>query len=76
MSIFNDPVIELSPWPMSVTVSAEPEAIVSVTGISGNSYVLTYNGAAIGLVSPTTANEANVDAELPALWAAFKSANP
>ena len=61
---------------MSVTVSAEPEVIVSVTGISGNSYVLTHNGAAIGLVSPTEANEANVEAELPALYAAFKLANP
>ena len=76
MSIFNDPVIEPSPWPMSVTVSAEPEVIVSVTGISGNSYVLTYNGAAIGLVSPTTANADNVVAELPALFAEFKLANP
>ena len=76
MSIFNDPEIELSPWPMSVTVSAEPEVIVSVTGISGNSYVVSYEGVAIGLVSPTTANDANVEAELPALYAAFKEANP
>ena len=76
MSIFNDPVIELSPWPMSVTVSAEPEVIVSVTGISGNSYVVSYEGVAIGLVSPTEANELNVEAELPALYAAFKLANP
>ena len=51
---------------MSVTVSAEPLVIVTVSGISGNSYVV--NGY-IGLESPTTANEANVEAELPALWA-------
>ena len=68
MSLLTDP-IELSPWPMSVTVSTSPEVIVSVTGISGNSYVVNHDGAAIGLESPTTANEANVEAELPALWA-------
>ena len=67
--------IELSPWPMSVTVSAEPEVIVSVTGISGNSYVVSYDGAAIGLESPTTASELNAEAELPALFASFKEAN-
>jgi hypothetical protein len=54
---------------MSVTVSTTPEVIVSVTGISGNSYVVNHDGAAIGLESPTTANEANVEAELPVLWA-------
>lgn len=75
MNLLTDP-IELSPWPMSVTVSTEPEVIVSVTGISGNSYVLNYDGAGIGLVSPTEANEANAEAELPALWATFKLANP
>ena len=75
MSLLTDP-IELSPWPMSVTVSTTPEVIVSVSGISGNSYVLSYDGASIGLESPTEANEANVEAELPALWAAFKLANP
>ena len=69
------PEIELSPWPMSVTVSAEPEVIVSVTGISGNSYVVSYEGVAIGLVSTTEANEANAEAELPALFATFKEAN-
>jgi hypothetical protein len=68
MSLLTDP-IELSPWPMSVTVSTTPEVIVSVTGISGNSYVVNHDGAAIGLESPTTANEANVEAELPVLWA-------
>jgi len=66
----------ISPWPMSVTVSTEPEAIVSVTGISGNSYVFNYDGAGIGLVSPTVANEDNAEAELPALFTAFKASNP
>ena len=61
---------------MLVTVSATPEIIVSVTGISGNSYVLSYEGAAIGLVSPTVANEDNAEAELPALFATFKTVNP
>jgi hypothetical protein len=56
--------IEISPWPMTVTVA--PDVHVNVTGISGNSYVV--NGG-IGLESPTTANEANVEAELPILWA-------
>lgn len=70
MSLLTNPSeVELSPWPMSVTVSTTPEIIVSVTGISGNSYVFSYEGATIGLVSPTTANEANVEAELPVLWA-------
>jgi hypothetical protein len=55
----------ISPWPMSVTVSADPLVILDVTGISGNSYVV----QGIGLESPTTANEANVEAELPVLWA-------
>ncbi len=50
---------------MSVTVSADPLVILDVTGISGNSYVV----QGIGLESPTTANEANVEAELPVLWA-------
>ena len=63
------PTVELSPWPMSVTVSTEPEVIVTVTGISGNSYVVVHEGAAIGFVSPTTASEDNVEAELPVLWA-------
>jgi hypothetical protein len=54
---------------MSVTVSTTPEVIVSVAGISGNSYVVNHDGAAIGFVSPTTANEDNVEAELPILWA-------
>ena len=63
------PAVELSPWPMSVTVSTEPEVIVTVTGISGNSYVVVHEGAAIGFVSPTTASEDNVEAELPVLWA-------
>lgn len=63
------PEVIISPWPILVTVSASPEVIVSVTGISGNSYVLNYDGAAIGLVSPTTANEDNVETELPILWA-------
>jgi hypothetical protein len=63
----------LSPWPMTVTVSADPLVIVTVTGISGNSYVIDNR---IGLESPTTANELNVEDELPALWAAFKLANP
>ena len=76
MSMPITPEIELSPWPMSVTVSTDPEVIVSVTGTSGNSYVFSYDGAAIGLVSPTVANEANAEAQLPALFAAFKLANP
>ena len=59
----------ISPWPMSVTVSTHPEVIVTVTGISGNSYVINHDGAAIGLVSPTTANEDNAETELPILWA-------
>jgi hypothetical protein len=62
------PNTELSPWPMSVTVSTEPEVIVTVTGISGNSYVVLRDGAAIGFVSPTTASEDNVEDELPVLW--------
>ena len=70
------PEVELSPWPMSVTVSTTPEIILVVTGVSGNSYVLDYDGAAIGLVSPTVANEDNAEAELPALFATFKEANP
>jgi len=56
----------ISPWPMTVTVSSDPLVIVSITGISGNSYIV--NGY-IGLESPTTANEANAEAELPILWA-------
>jgi hypothetical protein len=63
--------LEISPWPMTVTVA--PDVFVNVTEISANSYVV--NGG-IGLESPTTANEANVEAELPALWAAHKLANP
>lgn len=51
---------------MSVTVSADPLVIVAVSGISGNSYVI---DGGIGLVSPTTANADNVEAELPILWA-------
>ena len=65
------PEIEISPWPM--TVEAAPTVFVTVSGISGNSYVI---DGGIGLVSPTTANDANVEAELPALYAAFKAANP
>ena len=56
----------ISPWPMSVTVSTNPLVVISVTGISGNSYVLQ---GGIGLVSPTTASAENVEAELPILWA-------
>ena len=58
---------------MSVTASASPLVIIDVVGISGNSYVI---AGGVGLVSPTEANEANVEAELPALFAAFKLANP
>ena len=65
--------LEISPWPMTVTVSADPLVIVTVTGISANSYVV---GGGIGLESPTTANEGNVEAELPALWAEHKTKNP
>jgi len=61
----------ISPWPMTVTVA--PDTHLTVTGVSANSYVV---GGGIGLESPTTANEAHVEAELPALWAAFKEANP
>jgi len=61
----------ISPWPMTVTVA--PDVFVNVTGISANSYVIDNR---IGLESPTAANEANVEAELPALWAAFKLTNP
>lgn len=60
----NPEEIELSPWPMTVTVA--PDVHVIVSGISGNSYIV--NGY-IGLESPTVANDANVEAELPALWA-------
>jgi len=56
-----------------MTVTVAPDVHVNVSGISGNSYVV--NGY-IGLESPTTANDANVEAELPALWAAHKLANP
>lgn len=62
---------EISPWPM--TVEAAPNVLITVNGISGNSYVI---DGGIGLESPTTANELNVEAELPALYAAFKEANP
>jgi hypothetical protein len=58
------PEIEISPWPMTVEVA--PDVLVTVTGISGNSYVIE---GGIGLVSPTTANAENVEAELPILWA-------
>ena len=51
---------------MSVTVSADPLVIVTVSGISANSYVI---DGGIGLVSPTTASAENVEAELPILWA-------
>jgi len=61
----------ISPWPMTVTVA--PDTHVNVTGISANSYVV--NGG-LGLESPTTASEANVEAELPALWAEHKAKNP
>ena len=49
-----------------MTVTVAPDVHVNVTGISANSYVVDNR---IGLESPTTANEANVEAELPALWA-------
>jgi hypothetical protein len=64
------PEVEISPWPM--TVSVAPDTLVTVTGISGNSYVI---DGFIGLESPTIANEANVEAELPALWASHNLAN-
>lgn len=51
---------------MSVTVSADPLVIVTVSGISANSYVI---DGGIGLVSPTTASAENVEDELPILWA-------
>lgn len=60
---------ELSPWPITVTVAQD--VYVTVTGISGNSYVVNNR---IGLVSPTVANEDNVDAELPSLWAEHEAA--
>ncbi len=60
----------ISPWPLTVDCDGTP---VEVTGISGNSYVVENR---IGLESPTTANEANVEAELPDLWAAHKILNP
>ena len=65
------PEIELSPWPMTVEVA--PTVFITVSGISANSYVI---DGGIGLESPTLANAENVEAELPALYAAFKLANP
>ena len=56
-----------------MTVEAAPTVFVTVSGISANSYVI---DGGIGLESPTLANDANVEAELPALYAAFKAANP
>lgn len=55
-----------------MTVTVAPDVHINVEGISGNSYVF----GSVGLESPTLANEANVEAELPALYAAFKLANP
>ena len=55
--------ISLSPWPMTVEVAAN--TFVTVTGISGNSYII--NGY-LGYESPSIANETNVEAELPILW--------
>lgn len=65
------PDLEISPWPM--TVEAAPDVYVNVVGVSGNSYVI---DGGYGLESPTVANDQNVEAELPALYAAFKAANP
>lgn len=72
--MITDTPVELSPWPMTVTVA--PDVLVVVTGLSGNCYVITDEGRAIGLESPTVASETSVEAELPALYAAFKEANP
>ena len=55
---------------MMVTVA--PNVHITVECISGNSYVF----GSVGLESPTIANADNVEAELPALYAAFKLANP
>lgn len=60
---------ELSPWPFTIQVS-ESE-LITVIGVSGNSYVIQ---GGYGLESPTTANEENVEVELPSLYAAFKLA--
>ena len=54
---------DLSPWP--ITVEVDTDVFVTVTGISGNSYVI---DGRIGIESLTTASETNVEAELPELW--------
>ena len=54
---------DLSPWPM--TVEVDTDVFVTVTGVSANSYVI---DGLIGIESLTTANELNVEAELPELW--------
>ena len=54
---------DLSPWPM--TVEVDTDVFVTVTGVSGNSYVI---DGRIGIESLSTANETNVEAELPELW--------
>ena len=66
--------VELSPWPMTVEVA--PDVLITITGLSGNAYVAMIDGKAIGLESPTTASDANAESELPALYAAYKEANP
>lgn len=63
--------IETSPWPISVVINSDLS--VSVTGISGNSYII---DGYIGLESPTTANELNVLSEVPTLYNEFKSRGP
>jgi hypothetical protein len=59
---------ELSPWP--ITVSVAQDVFVTVTGVSSNSYVVNNR---IGLESPTTACEENVELELPALWQSYQA---
>ena len=64
---------EFSPFPLQVDCNG---TLVVVSGISGNSYVITDDrGRVVGLVSPTEATAENAPSELPALFAEHKALN-
>lgn len=60
-------------WPLTVTLPDDTE--LEVTGLSGNCYVVAWEGKAIGLESPTTASDTNAQAEVPALFADYLALN-
>jgi len=58
-------------WPILVTIS--PDVNITISGISGNSYVVNIGNSSIGLESPTVANELNAISEVPSLYNQFIS---